>query len=350
MKTVNIKYMQFKNSKLHEYINSRLKDFFLREDTFIGRQKQEVLLYCTPFITLSLVVNLLGIVTSPSVFPFYLNIGYLLVVLLVFVGYYFHRLPLNIALKLLMLSSVFIKSTEIIYHALFPSQYGLLFIVAYTMLQLACITFSLFVLLRSYFIALSLVILAVYFTAFVITGEKVLLSFLPVFFMAFLVFSILGRRLLDNINKLLIENTSLKNDEMELLFILKMKKEQIKAYSTLVSKEHPAVQTEELFYLLNDTARRNIISNVTHYLRKKATDLSTIEACFPELTPSERDICRLILQNKKLGEICAILNKTETNINSQRAHIRKKLGLQTTDNLKKALQQRMKKDSRALFD
>ena len=49
------------------------------------------------------------------------------------------------------------------------------------------------------------------------------------------------------------------------------------------------------------------------------------------------------LQDKKLSEICTILNKNESNINSQRAHIRKKLNLQTNQNLKTVLTERLKK-------
>lgn len=54
-----------------------------------------------------------------------------------------------------------------------------------------------------------------------------------------------------------------------------------------------------------------------------------------------RKICQLILRDKKLGEICSILNKSESNINTQRGNIRKKLGLQPTDNLQKALEKRV---------
>ena len=61
---------------------------------------------------------------------------------------------------------------------------------------------------------------------------------------------------------------------------------------------------------------------------------------FPELTASGREVCRLILQDKKLGEICAILDKKESNINSTRMHIRRKLNMQPSDNLRKVLQER----------
>ena len=338
--------MKLKNNKLQKWLSHQHKAIFMREDTFIGHQKQMVLLYYTLFFSLTLITNILGIAGPPGSFSLYLNIICLVVELLVFFGYFFHRISLNLSLMLLMLFSTLIKSSEILYYALTPSEYGLMLILTYTTLLSTNVIFSLVVLLRYFSIILSLIILGVYLTTFFITGEEALLTFFPIFLMAFFTFSLLGYRLLDNINKLSIENTSLKNDEREFLFIFKMKKEQIKAYSKLANREHPAAKMEELFDLLNETTQRNIVANITNYLQKKETDLSAIEACFPELTPSERDICRLILQDKKLGEICTILDKTETNINSQRAHIRKKLGLQTADNLQNALKQRMKKNSK----
>ena len=53
------------------------------------------------------------------------------------------------------------------------------------------------------------------------------------------------------------------------------------------------------------------------------------------------EICALILQDKKQNAICMLLNKSASNINSQRAHIRKKLGLRPQDDLKAALRRRM---------
>ena len=49
-----------------------------------------------------------------------------------------------------------------------------------------------------------------------------------------------------------------------------------------------------------------------------------------------------ILLDKKLKEICITMGKSETNINSVRSHIRKKLGLSANEVLKDALESRIK--------
>ena len=84
-----------------------------------------------------------------------------------------------------------------------------------------------------------------------------------------------------------------------------------------------------------------IINNVIEFMRMNETESERLKLLLPELTPSEIKICQLILRDKKLGEICSILNKSESNINTQRGNIRKKLGLQPTDNLQKALEKRV---------
>ncbi|MCB6994855.1 hypothetical protein LI089_00685 [Alistipes communis] len=68
-------------------------------------------------------------------------------------------------------------------------------------------------------------------------------------------------------------------------------------------------------------------------------DTSMPSQIFPELTPSEIEICRLVILGKGLKEVCRELSKVESNITSQRRHIRIKLGLQPSDNLKKSFWQ-----------
>jgi len=58
------------------------------------------------------------------------------------------------------------------------------------------------------------------------------------------------------------------------------------------------------------------------------------------LTFSEKEICKLILQGHTLKEICAELNKSESNITSQRCHIRKKLNMDRRDDLRRTLEVR----------
>ena len=73
----------------------------------------------------------------------------------------------------------------------------------------------------------------------------------------------------------------------------------------------------------------------TSELSKRAWDL----VC-AELTNSERVICQMVLEGKMLKEICIELNKSESNITSQRSHIRKKLNMDRKDDLRRELEKR----------
>lgn len=70
-------------------------------------------------------------------------------------------------------------------------------------------------------------------------------------------------------------------------------------------------------------------------LSKKAWNL----VC-ADLTNSERMICQMVLEGKMLKEICIELNKSESNITSQRSHIRKKLNMDRKDDLRRELEKR----------
>lgn len=93
--------------------------------------------------------------------------------------------------------------------------------------------------------------------------------------------------------------------------------------------------------LLGEASQKNVIDNVMQYLQTRELSKQNIERVFPELSASEQEICYLILLNRKLSEICTLLNKSESNITTQRANIRKKLGMGSADNLKKVLEKRI---------
>ena len=139
------------------------------------------------------------------------------------------------------------------------------------------------------------------------------------------------------------ENVVLKKDEEELINTLGLNKEQIKTYMQLMHEKQSFDKTEALLSMLGEDVKHTLISNVEQYLSVKETGMLEMEKLFPELSASEREICLLVLQDKKLNDICAILNKKESNITSTRVHIRRKLNMKPSDNLRKVLQERAEK-------
>ena len=59
--------------------------------------------------------------------------------------------------------------------------------------------------------------------------------------------------------------------------------------------------------------------------------------CFPMLTPTELDVCRLVEQGLAINDISKALGKSASNVSTVRGNIRKKLGLAQDDDLRRAL-------------
>lgn len=98
--------------------------------------------------------------------------------------------------------------------------------------------------------------------------------------------------------------------------------------------------------MAGDAVKRKLVTAVMDYLNKENCKRERVVSAFPELTPSEHEVCMLIVQGKKQSEICTLLNKTQTNISAHRGHIRKKLGLNPEDNLRDVLTERMKQQGK----
>lgn len=120
-----------------------------------------------------------------------------------------------------------------------------------------------------------------------------------------------------------------------------LKDEERKALDMLADlKENEKDMAMNLFNRLSDEQQQNILDRAVEQLKsseesKKAWDLVCID-----LTNSERQICQMVLEGKSLKEICIELNKSESNITSQRSHIRKKLNMDRKDDLRRELEKR----------
>lgn len=121
-----------------------------------------------------------------------------------------------------------------------------------------------------------------------------------------------------------------------------MSEEEMRSLDLL--SEHPELSTDKTTSLLDrldDKRRSHIINNVSQYVRDEYAGREAIASLSPELTESEIQICQLIMQGNSLKEICDIMKKGESNISSQRSHIRKKLGMQRDDNMRMFLEQKL---------
>ena len=335
--------MKAKNSirtKLRRLEFSLLK----RESNYLDRQRQWLLVCFAVMLSLGILSNILGL--SGAFDPFFTasNIVFLIVVVSSFAAYLLGKIGVVRGIALLAVATQVFIGMDILYSAFVPTLKDNTMVILINMLILAG---NMFFSLAAYQARLTrwlvAIALGVYLVCVVVTGNESLRNYFFMMLLILLFISVLSLGIARNGEYLVNANKILQREEEELLQVLRINKKQIKAYVALAKEQHNVKQTEHLLDLLGEASQKNVIDNVLQYIQTRELSKQNLERVFPELSSSEREICYLILQNKKLAEICVLLNKTESNITTQRGNIRKKLRMLPSDNLQKVLENRIRK-------
>ena len=339
---ISLRSMKEKNSirtKLRRLGFSLLK----RESNYLDRQRQWLLVCFAVMLSLGILSNILGL--SGAFDPFFTasNIVFLIVVVSSFAAYLLGKIGVVRGIALLAVATQVFIGMDILYSAFVPTLKDNTMVILINMLILAG---NMFFSLAAYQARLTrwlvAIALGVYLVCVVVTGNESLRNYFFMMLLILLFISVLSLGIARNGEYLVNANKILQREEEELLQVLRINKKQIKAYVALAKERHNVKQTEHLLDLLGEASQKNVIDNVLQYIQTRELSKQNLERVFPELSSSEREICYLILQNKKLAEICVLLNKTESNITTQRGNIRKKLGMLPSDNLQKVLEKRIR--------
>lgn len=320
------------------------KRFLDREDNYLDQQRQVLFVFYALFLSCGLLTNITGL--SGTFHPFYTTMNSIMLaeIVVLSVAYITRRLSIVKTIGCMTLSLQLCLAVETVFGALSPDIKDDVTMILINMLILSANTiFS----LATYLILTSrlttAIALCTYIVCLTATGNRILHDYFLILLLIMLFISAIGIRIAKNAEYLVQANKTLQRDETELLQVLRLNKKQVKAYIALALEKHDLAKTTHLLNLMGATSQKNVIDNVTEFLKQQELEKHDIASVFPDFTPSELNICRLILQGKKQGEICNILNKSESNISTQRANIRKKLGLQTSQDLAEALAERMNK-------
>ena len=334
--------MKAKNSirtKLRRLEFSLLK----RESNYLDRQRQWLLVCFAVMLYLGILSNILGL--SGAFDPFFTasNIVFLVVVVSSFAAYLLGKIGVVKGITFLAVAAQVFIGMDILYSAFVPTLKDNTMVILINMLILAG---NMFFSLAAYQARLTRwlvgIALGVYLVCVIVTGNESLRNYFFMMLLILLFISVLSLGIARNGEYLVNANKILQREEKELLQVLRINKKQIKAYVALAKERHDVKQTEHLLDLLGEASQKNVIDNVLQYIQTRELSKQNLERVFPELSSSEREICYLILQNKKLSEIGILLNKTESNITTQRGNIRKKLGMNPSDNLQKVLEKRIR--------
>lgn len=127
----------------------------------------------------------------------------------------------------------------------------------------------------------------------------------------------------------------------ELRLPKQMREEEKKALHMLADlKDEEKDMAVNLLSRLSPEQQQNILDRAAEQLKTSELSKKAWDLVCADLTNSERVICQMVLEGKMLKEICNELNKSESNITSQRSHIRKKLNMDRKDDLRRELEKR----------
>lgn len=120
-----------------------------------------------------------------------------------------------------------------------------------------------------------------------------------------------------------------------------MREEERKALHMLADlKDEEKDMAVNLLSRLRPEQQQNILERAAEQLKTSELSKKAWDLVCADLTNSERVICQMVLEGKMLKEICIELNKSESNITSQRSHIRKKMNMDRKDDLRRELEKR----------
>ena len=120
-----------------------------------------------------------------------------------------------------------------------------------------------------------------------------------------------------------------------------LREEEKKALHMLADlKDEEKDKTVKLLSRLSSEQQQNILDRAAEQLKTSELSKKAWDLVCADLTNSEKQICQMVLEGKMLKKICIELNKSESNITSQRSHIRKKLNMDRKDDLKRELEKR----------
>lgn len=318
-----------------------LHKFLLREVSFIGRQRLTTLVFYDLILVMGFVFNITGITGIENQLFIGANTLFLLAVGVLFVLYIFGRMQLKVCLYATTISThIFLTAETVMIDCENSALNNQIALASIILLALNCLYSTLSYLKWNPLLlgGITVAVCALYMCRM---NDGAMRDFMVLITVSLIVMSICGERLVANSALLSSENAKYRQDEQELLLLFRMNRTQMRAYIHLGINTYATAVVEKLFAELDPETARNIMTNVMLHANEKKSTVKKIKKALPCLTPSEREICTLIIQGKKQGEICRLLNKSKSNVNSQRVHIRKKLSLLPQDNLRDALKNRI---------
>lgn len=312
-----------------------------RENTALGRQ---CMLFFESTAVFSFVMTVASFFYQPkSVFVIAADAACLMFTVVLVILY--HLRYLNIKGVFVALS--FAVQAEISIHMIYLSTLGTtdasVLVLQDAFLSLMLIMILLVTLAVYTPVILSVLSFVTFVVCMVIANSAVITHFFPIYVVVLAGIVIYDALAARGAMEIVKENLIAKKELREFIRVTGLSLEDIEEIVHLSrAGANNAEQTRMLLNRMDARLRENIVGGVLAVKAQNDSSRDNLMAAFPDLTPTQISICQLILQDKKLSEICRTLGKTDNNINVQRSKIRSSLNIPLEVPLKEALTEQLR--------
>lgn len=263
--------------------------------------------------------------------------------LVILIMYLTQRMRLTVAISSFGILTQLAESARIVYVAMERPDGFEETIVFNQVISLALIIYLVMAAVRHMPTILALMSIATITSAYLYTDGEINRQIVVIFVIVEIFTCILGEMIRRGIRSMQRENADYHSTLNRVLSTFHMTKTELLAYIQLGRGEQSEKDINDFFNHLDERTEANLIRAVEQRVAQRKMQHADISAILPTLTPTEQEVCRLIIGGKTIIEIASILHKNANNVSSVRIHIRKKLGLATGKDLREALLEVMQK-------
>ena len=316
--------------------------FFLRsrESTIRGRQR---LVFFLAVSVMSIVLTMSSFALHPKTPALtFVDVSTVIITALLMFLYFKDKINIRLSITAVFILLQLELSAQKITFATIGTPEANALILQASFLSLLLITLSLVCFLKYSPTIISVISIFTYMLCLTIDSNIVLKTFLPVYLVVLIgaiFYDIFTVRAVMNME---VENTNLRQEIMEFFYATGLDEESMSDIARISRESGKSDGMRELLSRMDPSIRARLVGGLSAIRQEEDASRKSIMAAFPMLTPAQVTICQLILQDKKLAEICKITGKSEGNITSQRSRIRSILELGPDDVLKDVLSERLK--------
>lgn len=292
---------------------------------------------CLTVIVAGVPMHIMGIVGRSSGILYAISALMWLMTVVLFVLYMMRRMSLKIAISTFGLLIQLTGSARIVYMAIERPEGFDQTILFNQIISLALIIYLVMAVVRHIPTIIATISIATIVFAYLYTDGGFNKQIVVIFILVEMFTCVLGEMIRRGIRDMQCENADYHATINRVLATFHMTKTELLAYIQLGRGEQSDKDITDFFDRLDERTEANLIRAVEQRMAHRRMQHANISSVLPTLTPTEQEVCRLIIGGKTIYEIASILNKTPNNISSVRIHIRKKLGLATSDDLREVL-------------